>query len=486
MHADQALQGHPDPRAHATPTPPHVSSAGEPLLPQERAPGGPVSWASGIGLILGTAVGPGILGLPAVTLAAGLLPSSLTIIASWTYVIASILLVAELSCALMAEQGGAEVSFTGVAARALGPAWTKAAAWTYAALNYALLAACIAGLGDVLAAVTRGALPPPAAGALCTAAVAAALVGGQADTLDDANKLLCALMVGSCGVLMALGLPHMRLQVALQRASWRPAVLLPAVPLTVLTLGFHVVTPLVCAVLRGNARDARRAILTGGAIPLAMVLAWNAVILGLASPAAAIASSPRLNPMALLLSLGTSAAPCVQAFALCALGTTLIGYSLSFPKQLADSLDMLAPHKRPAHPPQQPHPAGGPHVPGVLISESHFRDGEEGGSRGGGGLQMGSRKRVLALALAPPLLLAMLSPATFAAALDFAGVYANCFLFGILPPAMAWSLRYGRPFSHEPHDRPQHTLLVPGGKPVLVLLLLVALLLGLWRPPPPV
>lgn len=28
--------------------------------------------------------------------------------------------------------------------------------------------------------------------------------------------------------------------------------------------------------------------------------------------------------------------------------------------------------------------------------------------------------------------------AAFSRALEFAGVYANCFLFGVLPPAMAW------------------------------------------------
>lgn len=53
--------------------------------------------ASAMGLIMGTAVGPGILGLPAATLQAGLIPSTLTILAAWAYVMASILLVAELS-----------------------------------------------------------------------------------------------------------------------------------------------------------------------------------------------------------------------------------------------------------------------------------------------------------------------------------------------------------------------------------------------------
>ncbi len=61
--------------------------------------GGRDRLASAVGLIMGTAVGPGILGLPAATLQAGLLPSSAAIVAAWAYVMASILLVAELSYA---------------------------------------------------------------------------------------------------------------------------------------------------------------------------------------------------------------------------------------------------------------------------------------------------------------------------------------------------------------------------------------------------
>ncbi|KAF5202565.1 Tryptophan/tyrosine permease [Thalictrum thalictroides] len=45
-----------------------------------------------------------------------------------------------------------------------------------------------------------------------------------------------------------------------------------------------------------------------------------------------------------------------------------------------------------------------------------------------------------------PLLIASFFPAAFSKALDFAGIYANCFLFGILPPAMAWIHRSKRKF----------------------------------------
>ena len=42
------------------------------------------------------------------------------------------------------------------------------------------------------------------------------------------------------------------------------------------------------------------------------------------------------------------------------------------------------------------------------------------------------------IVLGAPVLIASFFRSTFTRALDFAGVYANCFLFGILPPAMAY------------------------------------------------
>lgn len=98
--------------------------------------------------------------------------------------------------------------------------------------------------------------------------------------LDLSNRGLCALMLLSLAALTSFGLPHVALGPALQRTAWREV--LPAVPVMVLTLGFHVITPLICSVLGGRPAKIRQAILVGGAVPLAMVLAWNTIVLGLA------------------------------------------------------------------------------------------------------------------------------------------------------------------------------------------------------------
>ena len=188
--------------------------------------------------------------------------------------------------------------------------------------------------------------------------------------------------------------------------------LVPAIPLTVLTLGFHVITPVVCKVI-GDPEEARRVILLAGMVPLAMVLSWNWVVLGLAKGSGL--GSVVTDPIELLLSVSTFAGPAVRAFAFGALGTTLIGYALSFPKQLSDTVASLLP----SSPSPSPSPSPAP-TPSWLD------------------------KGMVGIVLLPPTVMAILHPGAFARALDFAGIYANCFLFGFLPPVMAWRYRHSR------------------------------------------
>ena len=63
------------------------------------------------------------------------------------------------------------------------------------------------------------------------------------------------------------------------------------------------------------------------------------------------------------------------------------------------------------------------------------------------------------LTVLPPVALAATNPDIFLSALNFAGTYGVMVLFGILPPAMAFVKR---------EARQQVALLVPGGRPVLV------------------
>lgn len=524
-----------------------------------------------VGLIMGTAIGPGILGLPAATIKAGPLPSSLTILASWVYVIASILLVAEIGCAVMEEQGLDEVSFTGLAMHTLGDNMGIVVAVIYAMLNYTLLVACIAGLGSLVLQWLPF-LPPFMACLLFPGMVGGIIVLASFNVIDGVNKGLCVLMATSISGLIAVGVLLRRhfIWESFKHAAWFPSVLLPAIPVTVLTLGFHVITPFICKVMGRDPYEVRKAILCGGAVPLAMVLSWNVVVLGLArsSPASRV-----LDPIKLLLSVNSSAVPAVQAFAFSALGTTLIGYAVSFPKQLFDTLHLirsLVQHHSEEFVKNFPYKsevdkmskncngAGrGSHViekkDGNECCEKAFLDNSLDNHKSGtidflGKQEMGlhnapshghemmisanndsnyaqndqhlqkfnkvmagkdkrnfcvkssitSQKHnmpqvsspnnfqmgemlMICLVLGPPILIGTFFPTAFAAALDFAGVYANCFLFGILPPVMAWIHRYG--YTNRGMGVNKKSIqLVPGGKGSLIVLLAIAMVLGVRLP----
>ncbi|KAG1338216.1 putative tyrosine-specific transport protein 2 [Cocos nucifera] len=81
------------------------------------------------------------------------------------------------------------------------------------------------------------------------------------------------------------------------------------------------------------------------------------------------------------------------------------------------------------------------------------------------------------LVLIIPIFIASFYRTAFSKALDFAGIHANCFLFGVLPPAMAWihrsRRRYRLPESKED--------LLPGGDVVLMILFAIAVILGFWH-----
>uniref|UniRef100_A0A7N0VK48 Tyrosine-specific transport protein n=1 Tax=Kalanchoe fedtschenkoi TaxID=63787 RepID=A0A7N0VK48_KALFE len=436
-------------------------------------------WAA-VSLIVGTAVGPGMLGLPALTIRSGPLPSTLAILLSWLYVISSILLVAELSFAVMEEDGVEEVSFTGLATKTLGSYFGAVVAIIYASLSFALLVACVSGIGSIVTQCF------PGTNSLISNSLIPVFVGSiiwffPFNAIDSANRLLCFLMMCSITALVIVGSSVARINVlaSFRNASWAPSAILPAIPVTVLTLGFHVITPFVCRTAGRTIYEARKAILVGGSLPLVMVLLWNVIVLGLAGTT--IESSVR-DPISLLLSVSPSALSAVQGFAFSALATSLIGYSMSFPKQILDTFHLIV---------------GISNLTSVS-SQIVCRNGRVGDARYSVGSQSGhtgqvtflepsgsspkskhtisdstaSRMIVLPVVLAFSVFIASCFPSTFSRAIDFAGVYANSFLFGLLPPVMAYIYRCRQKV---------RSVVLPGGNYTLLLLFAVASILAIWH-----
>ncbi|PQQ02870.1 tyrosine-specific transport protein [Prunus yedoensis var. nudiflora] len=369
------------------------------------------SFWGAVSLIIGTAVGPGMLGLPAETIRSGPLPSTIAILVSWVYVISSIILVAELSFAAMEEDGVEEVSFTGLATKALGSHFGAFIAVVYACLSFALT----------------------------------------------------------------------NLFASFGHASWSLPSILPAIPVTVLTLGFHVITPFICKIAGNTIAEARKAILIGGSVPLIMVLSWNLSVLGLSG---AYTTASSRDPVSLLLSVNPSALSAVQGFAFSALATSLIGYAVSFPKQLLDTLQLIGKInlKKQSHSEIQLGSEGnGFGRVGFAVYSGRHNLGNAGrasftssGCTAAAKAKLGSSINIIVmpLVLGVPVLIASFFRSTFSRALDFAGLYANCFLFGILPPAMA--------YIHQSRKKSRSSIL-PGGDGALLLLFGIAVILGIWH-----
>ncbi|XP_028761221.1 uncharacterized protein LOC114719837 [Neltuma alba] len=426
------------------------------------------SFWGAVSLIIGTAVGPGMLGLPALTIKSGPFPSTIVILLSWVYVISSIILVAELSFATMEEDGIQEVSFTGLATKALGRRFGAFVALVYTSLSFSLLVACVAGIGAIFSPWFPW-LKASVVHALFPLVVGILMVFFPFNTIDFANRMLCFLMLFSITALVCVGMSVARTNIisSFGYASWSLSSILPIIPVAVLTLGFHVITPFICKIVGNTVHEARKAILIGGTVPLLMVLSWNLIVLGLVGATRTPSSGNSNDPIPLLLSVNPSASSAVQCFAFSAMATSLIGYAVSLPKQLLDTWELISGKSTVSN----GHGCGG-----VGLA---FNSGESGIGCPGK-VSLGSSRdftmtfkvivTVSVLALAT--LIASFFQSTFSRALDFAGVYANCFLFGIIPPVMA--------YIHQSKKKLRSSIL-PGGNGALLLLFIIAVILGIWH-----
>lgn len=417
------------------------------------------SFWGAVSLIIGTAVGPGMLGLPALTIKSGPFPSTILILLSWVYVISSIILVAELSFAAMEEDGIEEVSFTNLATKALGTRFGAFVALVYTSLSFSLLVACVAGIGSIFSPWFPW-LNTSVVHALFPLFIGILMVFFPFKTIDFANRILCFIMFFSITALVAVGVSVARANIvnSFAYASWSLSSLLPIIPVAVLTLGFHVITPFICKIVGNTVHVARKAILIGGAVPLVMVLSWNLIVLGLVGSNTAANSGNSNDPISLLLSVNPSALSAVQGFAFSAMATSLIGYAVSLPKQLLDTWELISGKSIACN---NEHSYGGVGLafysqgsgigcPGTVsfrssrnftMLESDIRPTDQKFDK--------FKVLVTIFVLAFSVLIASFFRSTFSRALDFAGLYANCFLFGIIPPVMAYihqskkKLRYG-------------------------------------------
>jgi tyrosine-specific transport protein len=164
-----------------------------------------------IALVAGTTVGAGILALPAKTLAAGFVPTSVALLVSWVYMASSGVLMAEVNVNTLCALERNAVSLSTMTEETLGVATSRVTSLLYAFMQYTLLVAYMLQGGTLLLEMGSGvpalaALPAATAGPPMFAAVlSTALLTLPPTLMEQINSVAVVGLVGSFVTLLALG-----------------------------------------------------------------------------------------------------------------------------------------------------------------------------------------------------------------------------------------------------------------------------------------
>lgn len=392
-------------------------------------------------LFAGTAVGAGMIALPAETAPAGFFPSEASLAATWAFTYITSLLTLEAAWLLggrEAREGGDGGGFLSMSKQVFGPVGEAGVGIMF---WYLLTCICVAytAEGGQLFAQAGNSLQLPYAtptlgSALFLSAFAALAVGGTA-WVDGLNRALMFGVISSFVCLEAVGLPLVDSSL-LSRADW--SMVYPrCVSIGVISFGAQNVVPTLLRYLGGDAERTRMAIAAGSIIPLLMYSAWDACFLGISAyvPGGGdVAKDAVVEAMGGVVG-GSSMAGLLTVFTVCAIFSSMAGASVSFVDFFEDSFGAIF--------------GGGSRDSSTRGGVAAAGEGEGAGTEAsltewavpdaGGGQPR--RLAAAACALAPVLLFAAKFEGAFLGALENAGVLGGVSLYGIVPAALVWRAR---------------------------------------------
>ncbi|MGI0491808.1 amino acid permease [Alkalinema pantanalense CENA528] len=395
-------------------------------------------------LVAGTTIGAGVLALPAVTLPAGVIPSTIALLLAWLYAVISGLLIAEVNLQMMHQSGVPTLGFLSMIEQTLGKGGSRIAGVVYLFLHYALLVAYIAQGGEILlSALTKLSpfIPIAAIANLVTTLASIQWLGtvvftgifggilfwGRSQLVERVNNGLVAIVVLSFLGLLILAIGQVQIeQVVFQDWTALP----PAISVMLVALFFHNVIPVITTQLEGDSQKIKRAIVVGSGIPLLMFLLWNAVILCSLSPesrATVQSIQGSFDPLKLLREggAGNAIGVIVSIFSEFAIVTSFVGFVYGLLDFFQDAFQIRI--ERPKQ-----------------------------------------RLSLYSLVLFPALGISTFNPAIFLTALDYTGTFSISILGGLLPAAMAWKQRSAQ------RSSASLPLLVPGGTVMLITMIGIA------------
>ena len=375
----------------------------------------------GILLIVGTSIGGGMLALPVSTASTGFVNSAIFLVLGWLVMTIGALLILEVNLYLPPNS-----NMLSMAETTLGSIGKLLTGGGYLCLFYSLLAAYISGGGDViqnLLSLINFNLSDTITNLVFTLILGLVVYNGIA-MVDMINRGLMFFKLGILFLLILLITPHISMQLW-QGGQFRVAS--RTLLIIVSSFGFASIVPSLRTYFNDDVPLLRKAIVLGSLIPLFSYLAWDAVLMGVISKSGfeAIQQSSHTNS-SLINELNTTLNNSgityfFRAFSTICMLTAFLGVSLGLRDFLADGLKL------------KKHGSSG-----VLLFACTFL---------------------------PPLLITLVQPNAYIAALQFAGVLC-VFLLLLLPSIMAYRGRY--------HLHMNKFYTVTGGKYLLYVILSIA------------
>jgi tyrosine-specific transport protein len=372
-------------------------------------------------LIAGTMIGVGMLGLPVATGPGGFFPSVVVYFLCWLFMLATGLLVVEICLHLPKD-----TNFLTMAERLLGP-FGKALFWlVYLFLYVTVMIAHISGGASAFNVLIGETFSGPLATTVYTLLIIPVIYLGT-KMVDRINMILISGVLLTYFAFVFFSFSHVDPGLLLY-SNWSKAWI--AFPVLFTAFTYQVIVPTLMTYMNRDAKKVRLSIFYGSLIALVVYLIWEYLILGIV-PAegvgslaeAAVRGDTAVGPLSRVLN-APHLSQVGSLFAFFAMTTSFVPFALSFFDFLADG----------------------------------FKAKKKGGSR----------VMLLVAVFGAPLVISLFYPALFLTALRLAGGISCAFLFGLMPPVMAWIARYVQ-------KAPAEYRQLPFGKPLLVCLMAFAL-----------
>jgi tyrosine-specific transport protein len=368
-------------------------------------------------LVGGTALGAGMLALPVATAGAGLIPSWTVYFLTWLFSIATGLLFVEIGLWLPRN-----ANIVSMAKTLLGNPGKWAAWGLYIFLFYSLTVAYVSG-GGRFVATFLGLESKVELGILLFALIFGLVVYLGTRIAGKVNAILMGGLIFSYLGFTIFGVEKINLSM-INLFGWKSAIL--GFPVIFTSFSYQGTIPTLLDYLKRDLKKTKTAIIAGTSIPFFAYIIWDLIIKGIIPVdgahgliAAKEAGMSAVEPLKYFLS-NSKIATVGSFFAFFALTTSFIGVTLGLMDFLMDSLNL----------------------------ERGFVN-----------------KSLLALLVfVPPTIIALINPAIFITALGYAGGFGCALLLGLMPVWMVWVGRYKKKF-------PNQIVVLPGKKPVLLLLL---------------